>query len=104
MQIQLITDEILDTEGVNQAQNEEGTNSMAQQQNTIQGCQQFELVTQYQMPEDEKIIYAGFLYDQIPTFILIITASEQEKCSYLSLGKLNPKHAAHSGITFEDSQ
>ena len=56
------------------------------------------------MPENEKIIYAGFLYDQIPTFILIITANEEEKCSYLSLGKLHPKKAEHSGITFEDSQ
>eukprot|EP00354_Favella_ehrenbergii_P001963 CAMPEP_0170470288 /NCGR_PEP_ID=MMETSP0123-20130129/12793_1 /TAXON_ID=182087 /ORGANISM="Favella ehrenbergii, Strain Fehren 1" /LENGTH=63 /DNA_ID=CAMNT_0010737357 /DNA_START=558 /DNA_END=749 /DNA_ORIENTATION=- len=26
-------------------------------------CQKFEVVTTYLMPEGEKIIYAGFLYD-----------------------------------------
>lgn len=40
------------------------------------------------MPENEKIIYAGFLYDQNPTFVLIITTNEKENCSYLSLGKI----------------
>ena len=101
MTIQLVAEEELDTEGGGMlALNDEDTAT----QNRIEGCQQFELVTQHQMPENEKIIYAGFLYDQIPTFILIITANEEEKCSYLSLGKLNPKTASHNGITFEDSQ
>lgn len=40
------------------------------------------------MPENEKIIYAGFLYDQNPTFVLIISINESEKSSYLSLGKV----------------
>jgi len=26
-------------------------------------CQKFDIVTSYTMPESEKIIYAGFLYD-----------------------------------------
>ena len=26
-------------------------------------CQKFEVVTSFKMPENEKIIYAGFLYD-----------------------------------------
>ena len=40
------------------------------------------------MPEHEKIIYAGFLYDQNPTFVLLISVNEQENSSYLSLGKI----------------
>ena len=40
------------------------------------------------MPDSEKIIYAGFLYDQNPTFVLVITVNEEENCSYLSLGKI----------------
>ena len=52
-------------------------------------CQKFEEVTQYEMPPNERVIYAGFLYDQNPTFVLIITVNEEENCSYLSLGKIN---------------
>ena len=51
-------------------------------------CQKFEVVTTYTMPPSEKIIYAGFLYDQNPTFVLIISVNEQESSSYLSLGKI----------------
>ena len=40
------------------------------------------------MADNEKIDYAGYLYDQNPTFILIITVIEEENCSYLSLGKI----------------
>ena len=58
---------------------------------TVQS-QKFEVVTSYKMPENEKVIYAGFLYDQNPTFVLIITINEEENCSYLSLGKINSEH------------
>ena len=65
-------------------------------------CQKFEVVTQYHMPENEKIIYAGFLYDQNPTFVLVITVNEVENCSYLSLGKIN--NSATSEHNIEDSE
>ena len=55
------------------------------------------------MPENEKIIYAGFLYDQNPTFVLVISVNEQENCSYLSLGKINPQLASH-GAGVDDSE
>ena len=32
-------------------------------------CQKFEVVTTYTMPPSEKIIYAGFLYDQNYTIL-----------------------------------
>ena len=55
------------------------------------------------MPENEKIIYAGFLYDQNPTFVLVISVNELENCSYLSLGKINPQLVGHGG-SVDDSE
>lgn len=55
----------------------------------IAACQKFEEVTKYEMPPNERMIYAGFLYDQNPTFVLLITVNEGENCSYLSLGKIS---------------
>ena len=52
-------------------------------------CQKFEQITHHTIPSNEKIIYAGFLYDQNPAFVLVITVNEEENCSYLSLGKIS---------------
>ena len=54
------------------------------------------------MAEGEKIVYAGYLYDQNPTFILIITVKDEENCSYLSLGKIDSSSA--SSVKAEDSE
>ena len=40
------------------------------------------------MQDNELIRYAGFLYDQNPTFLMLITVCPTENCSYLSLGKI----------------
>lgn len=55
------------------------------------------------MPENEKIIYAGFLYDQNPTFVLVITVNEEENCSFLSLGKIN-NSSAPDAVNLVDSE
>ena len=55
----------------------------------ITACQKFEEVAKYEMPPNERMIYAGFLYDQNPTFVLLITINEEDNCSYLSLGKIS---------------
>lgn len=64
-------------------------------------CQKFDVVTQYTMPEGEKIVYAGYLYDQNPTFILIITVNDEENCSYLSLGKID---SSSNSVKTDDSE
>ena len=51
-------------------------------------CQKFDLICQYDMPEDEELVYAGFLSDQNPSFILMMSNCKKDSCSYLSLGKL----------------
>lgn len=59
------------------------------------------------MPDNEKIIYSGFLYDQNPTFVIVITVNEVENCSYLSLGKIcsnsssDPNNKDQNGNTIE---
>ncbi len=53
------------------------------------------------MADNEKIVYAGYLYDQNPTFILIITVIEEENCSYLSLGKIESQS---NDVRPEDSE
>ena len=42
------------------------------------------------MPDEEELVYAGFLSDLNPNFILLMSNDHKEKCSYLSLGKLQP--------------
>ena len=56
-------------------------------------CQKFDLLCQHEMQEGELIRYAGFLYDQNPTFLMLITISPSENCSYLSLGKIQQSEA-----------
>ena len=40
------------------------------------------------MDDSENIVYAGFLYDQDPTLLMLITTCREENCSYLSLAKI----------------
>ena len=72
MPIQMINDEdLLDSESVHapMASVSQRKQQMLARQRSLLGesdtvpCQKFELVTKYAMPENEKIIYAGFLYD-----------------------------------------
>ena len=42
------------------------------------------------MPQNEELVYAGFLSDQNPNFILMMSNCPKDSCSYLSLGKLQP--------------
>lgn len=61
------------------------------------------------MPDNEKIIYTGFLYDQNPTFVIVITVNEEENCSYLSLGKIcnnssDPNNKDHNSTIDGDSE
>ena len=63
---------------------------MRYSKNMRRKCQKFDMISSHKMPEGEELVYAGFLSDQNPNFILMMSNSPRENSSYLSLGKLSP--------------
>jgi len=51
-------------------------------------CRQFDLLGDLKFSPDEELIYAGFLDDIDPSFILAVCANKLEHSSYLYIAKI----------------